>query len=95
MTGQELYDSLWVDNGTHSVEAICARLDVALAAARRDERERCAAVIDEWVKHYGIEIFPEPSSGEHGNTIDACSARALRDVLPRIASKLRALDAET
>lgn len=34
--------------------------------------------IRSWAKAYPISVFPEPPAGEHGQTVDACSARALR-----------------
>ncbi len=34
--------------------------------------------IHTWAKAYPESVFPEPPAGEHGQSVDACSARALR-----------------
>ena len=34
-----------------------------------------------WAKAYPLSVFPEPPDGEHGETVDACSARASRHVI--------------
>ncbi len=37
-----------------------------------------------WAKAYPLAVFPEPPPGEHGATVDACSARVARHVLGRL-----------
>lgn len=55
--------------------------------------ERCARIVDEYLAAYPKDIFIEPLPGQHGQTVDACSARALRGILPNIARDIRALKA--
>ena len=40
--------------------------------------EELVETIITWSKAYPLSVFPEPPKGEHGQTIDTCSARALR-----------------
>ena len=50
------------------------------------ENKRVRALADGWSKAYSTDFFPEPEPGEHGKTVDACSARMGRwmaDVLQR------------
>ena len=49
-----------------------------------------ADLVDEWHRAYPPDIFIEPPVGEHGQTVDACSARMARYVTKRIAKELRA-----
>lgn len=65
---------------------------VSLAFARR-VIEEAAKVAEGYEQNYPEDIFPEPPSGEHGRTIDTCSARALRRVLPLVIRDIRALGA--
>jgi len=60
-------------------------------AGYRDAIEEAAKYVDEWALAYPTDVFIEPPPGEHGQTIDACHARALRDMLPRVAKAIRAL----
>lgn len=53
------------------------------------ERERCAKVVEDFAKAYPPNVFLEPPPGEHGKTVDGCSARALREILPAVADKVR------
>lgn len=66
----------------------------AIAAAREEgrveERAACAEIVDGFIAAYPERFFPEPPAGQHGRTIDACSARALRGVLPNVAAAIRA-----
>lgn len=64
---------------------ICTGMDFATAS----ERERCARVVETFAKAYPTGIFIPPPDGEHGATVDACSARALREILPAVAEKVR------
>ena len=43
------------------------------------------------MRAYPADVFMEPPRGEHGQTLDACSARALRGILPNIARDIRSL----
>ena len=63
------------------------RLTVAEAV-----REACAAVLDEWYGYYPTDVFTETPPGEHGETVDACSASMARHVTKYIAAELRAID---
>lgn len=51
--------------------------------------EWCAMTVLDFKKHYPKKVFKEPPAGQHGKTVDGCSARAIRDVLPAVAEKLR------
>lgn len=53
--------------------------------------ESAAQVVDEQVKAYPESVFIPPPDGQHGKTVDACSAAALRAVLPVVARKIRQL----
>ena len=58
-----------------------------LAAAREKWRnEGIEAMRDAMkqtvVEFYPTDIFPEPLKGEHGQTVDQCSAAAMRVVVP-------------
>lgn len=53
--------------------------------------EACARVVDMYAAHYPLDVFPAPPAGEHGTTVDSCSAAALRAVLPEVARDIRAL----
>ena len=62
----------------------------AFAAARvAKERERCAGIADAWFATYPEDIFIPPPPGQHGETVDACSARAARHVARGIAAAIR------
>jgi hypothetical protein len=37
-----------------------------------------------WSKAYPIEVFPLPPFGEHGESVDACSARMGRHIISRL-----------
>lgn len=52
-------------------------------------QKKVPAVIEEYAEAYPVDIFPEPSAGQHGQTVDACSARALRGILPRVLRDVR------
>jgi hypothetical protein len=67
--------------------AACEREAAAVEAAR----EECAALIGRYLSTYPPDIFIEPPRGQHGTTVDSCSARALRGVLPNIAFDIRGL----
>ena len=71
----------------------CAVLASALRrvaeATRKKTAERCAGMLEEQATHYPEKIFREPPPGEHGKTVDGCSARALRTALPEIAKAIR------
>ena len=58
-------------------------------AAVAEERERCAKILDDWPSHYPDDIFIPPPAGEHGYTVDACSAAAIRIICPNIAAAIR------
>ena len=60
-----------------------------MRAAVKAERDRCEEVVNEALKHYHEDLFPKPESGQHGESVDSCSAAALRAVLPGIAADIR------
>ena len=58
--------------------------EAALIAHGQTVREEAVRILSEYLAAYPEDIFIEPPAGEHGQTVDACSARALRAVLPNI-----------
>lgn len=50
-----------------------------------------AQVVEEYLKAYPTDIFIPPPVGQHGKTVDACSAAALRAILPNIERDIKAL----
>ena len=79
------HDLKFFVNGTCFV---CTSMNVATTI----ERERCAKVVEDFAKAYPTTVFLEPEEGEHGQTVDACSARAIRTVLPEVAEKVREVE---
>lgn len=79
-------DNAYHDRG-HGVCSFCVqkRIDVAV----EKERERCAQLVNDWAKAYPASTFGEPEFGKHGPTVDSCSAKALRTILPTIAEEIR------
>ena len=71
--------SLWQKKDCHT----------AWQAAIKQERERCAKIAQDFSKHYPKETFIEPPPGKHGESVDACSARAIRHVCPVIADAIK------
>ena len=53
--------------------------------------EAAIIIIESYLKAYPEDIFLAPTAGQHGNTVDACSAHALRIVLPNIIRDIRGL----
>ena len=68
---------------------ILAALKAEREAATLAERERAIAVVQAFLDSYPLNIFTDPEPGKHGETVDACSARALRRILPIIAAAIR------
>lgn len=66
-------------------------LDAAREQGRRDGLEEAARLVANAAGRYPADVFDEPLPGEHGRTVDACSARALRVVLPRLAAEILAI----
>lgn len=54
------------------------------------EREACAQMVETRLEHYPTDIFTAPPPQQHGKTVDACSARAIRAILPSLANQIRA-----
>ena len=51
--------------------------------------EECAQIVEFYLAKYPISVFPQAPAGQHGATVDSCSASALRAVLPFIAEDIR------
>ena len=66
----------------------------ALTATRRAALLEAAQVVREFVQHYPTDIFIEPLPGQHGRTVDACSASAIRAICPTIANAIDRLAQE-
>lgn len=65
-----------------------------LDTTRAEILEEAAGVADRWEGYYPTNLFPEPPPGEHGKTVDSCSARAARHVAACIAKDIRELRAQ-
>jgi len=55
----------------------------------------CAAEVRRVVEevladHWPADVFTPPEKGQHGATVDACSAAALRAVVPRLRAEILA-----
>ena len=66
----------------------------AIKTARQEALREAARVVREFVKHYPTDIFIEPLPGQHGKTVDGCSASAIRAICPTIANELDRLASE-
>jgi hypothetical protein len=66
----------------------------AIIATRRAALLEAAQVVREFVQHYPTDIFIEPLPGQHGRTVDACSASAIRAICPTIADAIDRLAQE-
>lgn len=53
------------------------------------ERSEITALIRTWKSYYPTRVFKEPPAGKHGETVDGCSARAIRMVLRGILKDLK------
>ena len=51
---------------------------------------RAINIVQHWLDRYPEDIFPPPPAGQHGQTVDACSARAARHVLREVLKDLQA-----
>ena len=89
----------WYEGHTVPSLALRDEIVVQLRAYARQQveawRDGAVGLVDEWSQQYPEEIFIPPPAGEHGVTVDACSARALRVVLPAVAKALRDRPVET
>ena len=53
--------------------------------------ETAAQVVESYEQAYPTDVFPEPPKGQHGISVDACSASALRHVLSNVTKDIRKL----
>jgi hypothetical protein len=53
------------------------------------ERREIIGLIRTWKGFYRTSVFKEPPAGQHGRTVDGCSARAIRTVLKEILKDLK------
>ena len=70
------------------------RIIELLDETRRAALLEAAQVVREFAKHYPTDIFIEPLPGQHGRTVDACSASAIRAICPTIANDIDRLAQE-
>ena len=91
VTGNDLPSGEWQQA---VLDVIAQALATHARAAAERERERCARLVTDWADQYPEDIFLPPKPGEHGRTVDGCSAHALRTTLPRVAAAIRALPGE-
>lgn len=69
------------------VEATRAR-DIAIESMRAETLR----ILRAYLAAYSMSVFPEPPPGEHAHTVDGCSARALRAVLPHIIRDVQTIE---
>jgi len=50
--------------------------------------DKSAEIVLHWLSAYPETVFPGAEPGQHGKTVDACSAAALRAILPNILADL-------
>jgi len=53
--------------------------------------EYAAQLVTNRLSAYPLSVFPQPPYGQHGNTVDSCSAAAIRATLPGLAADIRNL----
>ena len=58
---------------------------------RKETLKEAAKIAGEYANNYPTDIFVEPPAGQHGQTVDACSARAARHTSKMIAQDIRKL----
>ena len=61
------------------------------AQLRNEVIEECDDIVRRYLSAYPPDIFIPPPIGEHGETVDACSASALRAILPNIIRDIDSL----
>lgn len=66
----------------------CCKPMVAFTATM-EERDRCAKIVEAWIECYPVRVFTDPPHGQHGATVDACYAKAMRVLLPGLAADIR------
>jgi hypothetical protein len=76
--GLPMYHGMDVVMVTMQYEKAVDIVAVALLGERRGVWERAAQLGQETIDAYPTDVFIEPPQGQHGQTIDACSARAGR-----------------
>ena len=64
-------------------------LNDALRAVEQATWEEAAQEADKWLAAYPTDVFIEPLAGQHGTTIDACSARMGRHMAKRMGEEFR------
>lgn len=83
-----------LDFKLHQMAALDVLIAQALAASYHAgaaaQRAQDAVYVETVKRYYPTSVFTEPPPGEHGATVDACSARAARHVCDTIARELRA-----
>ena len=72
---------LWLTCGHAHLLADAYIAEKARADALAKRLEAVKAIAQDWLDHYPEDVFIEPPPGQHGQTVDACSARAARHVL--------------
>lgn len=84
------YDSKYFNEQWCFANAGIAGLKVKLDQLQADRDALVAGlkeyyeVIELWSKAYPTDVFPEPPKGEHGKTVDACSAAMGRHIFKRL-----------
>ncbi len=74
---------------------VCSKcLDAALIAHGEGVKEEALHILRAYLAAYPESIFLPPPPGEHGRTVDGCSAAALRAVLPNIIKDVDAIEIE-
>ena len=69
----------WSDTVKSSMTEDYAKLLRVARAA-----EEFYIILERWSRAYPTDIFPEPPAGQHGKTVDACSASMGRHVTKKL-----------
>jgi hypothetical protein len=69
--------------------AIAEEIQEARIEGARLALKAAAKKAEDQIKLYPLSVWPEPPDGEHGKTVDACSARAMRKAFEIMATLIR------
>lgn len=67
----------------------------AFIMGRESMRDEASQTVTDFAKHYPESVFVPPPAGQHGKTVDACSAAAIRGVIPSISKGITDIQLET
>ena len=93
---QYLFDAMPANGSVHpfNFDSVKNYMIVFALAMMERQKEEDVKIADLWASMYPTDIFSDPPPGEHGRTVDACSARAMRVAALGIAAVIRGKEAE-